>query len=200
MNIKSAYAVKEFCTPVGWDEQGRITQVIVPGHQGRSYRVTITRNGHLGVSCEQIAGGPCQGNSNGTLCYHSLTTLMVAAEAQGYSVSWHPTEREASQNGEAHRVYSVQSSGTTWIALRGKVRKFNLADWATQLESLSWYDATLAQKVAKADLANDKSAQDALWQLVTKYPAYTKELVTLCPQAVLQHGREIRGLDREAEL
>ena len=80
MNKSSAYKASEFCHTLQLDKDDRVKSVSVPGHEGKSYRVILRRNGaisgeynraittecHLTTSNGDI---PCKGNPD-SICYH----------------------------------------------------------------------------------------------------------------------------------
>lgn len=71
------------------DQKKRAKTVQVPGSDGKNYQVVIHRHPKKGsylesitTMCElmtSVGNIPCQGNSNGSICYHSFTAILFSA-------------------------------------------------------------------------------------------------------------------------
>ena len=73
-----------------YDSQGRPTVVTVPGSESKSYDVIIRRNGKLTTECNvNTPGGyvPCNGNTYGNVCYHSLAAIITVSDQNGHEIS-----------------------------------------------------------------------------------------------------------------
>ena len=101
VNIQSARNVSEFVHVLARDDQNRPTRLLVPGHKGKQYVVTLNRNGGLKATCKRkfLGSGEyytsyCQGNQHG-VCYHALAACITTASEQGKQLSWCETEQDA---------------------------------------------------------------------------------------------------------
>lgn len=85
------------------------------------------------VSCEchKVAGvaevqPDCKGNINGTICYHSLASLVRKAEDKGQSLSLFDSFRDAVNflnfGGKLVKVVSAQSGGFCWAVVSQRKR------------------------------------------------------------------------------
>lgn len=128
MNTKSATNAREFVHVLSRDDKGRPTRLLVPGHEGRLYKVDLERNGKLEATCRQVGESgtvfyaDCKGAQR-NICYHILAACMVAAEEQGKEVRWCVDERHAKQLTElwynqSFSVKSAQSGKTAWGVTR----------------------------------------------------------------------------------
>jgi hypothetical protein len=83
------------------DNKGRVKSVLVPGSNGKQYRVIIrrfTNSSHvskLTVECHQLLNGnnicTCKGNSNQKahkICYHSQCAIDLALDDAGFTGFW----------------------------------------------------------------------------------------------------------------
>ena len=201
MNTKSAKNVREFVAITERDSEDRPSVLRTPGHNGNVYEVTLTRNGCVSVTCKQVSGTACLGNSY-SVCYHVLAACEVAAEDAGLQLSWCNSQADAQRlariEGHTFCVESAQSGKRAWGVVRG--HKFSLTEWADKLENENWYFAELARKVALHSPDGNGTSLDALGQLLNKYPEQRKNLAALFPEAVLKIGREILRGEEEVEL
>lgn len=195
MNRESTRSVKEFASIVN-RKDGRVTKVRVPGHSGRVYMVTISRNGDLRAYCNLVRGGDgsatyraCKGNRH-SVCYHVLAAIEIAAEDQGFSThGWTHEEGEAKRLSNLHNgstvvtLESAQSGTQRFLVIstdqddienpksylqRGKWD--NLESWAEKAEELSgWYDADLARGLSTHGVETP-AQKNKLQQLMEKYP------------------------------
>jgi len=127
MNITSARNVSEFVHVLAKDSEGRPTHLLVPGHEGRKYSVTLKRNGGLSAHCFQIVSSTsasCKGSSH-CICYHVLAACIVSASEQGKELSWCESQADAERLSNIEgKVFTVRSSQSGEMAY-GVVRELN---------------------------------------------------------------------------
>jgi len=95
--------------------------VIVPGHEGRQYRVRKTNP--LGFTCHE-GRRPCWGNSSG-VCYHVLAAaIYIAREKYKAELALCGSKRKARLlarlGGQAKRIRSAQSGRDFWVVWRNR--------------------------------------------------------------------------------
>lgn len=125
MNIQSARNVAEFVHVLDDYDQGRPTRLLVPGHEGKQYVVTLGRNGALVAKCHRatwtdarrspelvrFSGDACQGNTK-SVCYHVLAACIVSAQAQGKELAWCDSKADAERRARIDgKVFQVESGG-----------------------------------------------------------------------------------------
>src|SRR3990167_5953911 len=80
------------------DKDGRGRVFLVPGSDGKQYRVILRRgNGVVSTECHLMVGGnevACKGNSH-SICYHSLQSVAKAIDLAGLRISFCEEERGA---------------------------------------------------------------------------------------------------------
>lgn len=132
--VEEARAAARFALIQKRDAQGRPSVVLVPGHQAARYQVILRRKGNHGelltAECRKEAGAvgyiPCQGNSNGTVCYHTMAAVIAAAGDSGYAVKFSDGPEAAIKlknfGGHSYVLRSVQGiNGFLWItAYKGR--------------------------------------------------------------------------------
>lgn len=127
--VEAARAAARFALIQKRDAQGRPSVVLVPGHQAARYQVILRRKGNHGelmtVECRKEAGVagyiPCQGNSNGTVCYHAMAAVIAAAEDSGYVVKFSDKPATAIKlknfGGQAYVLRSEQGNGELYVTV-----------------------------------------------------------------------------------
>lgn len=189
MNTQSARNVKEFVHVLSRDDQGRPTRLLVPGHEGRRYQVSLSRNGGLVAHCEQLGyrdHSPmlpvaiCEGSLH-NICYHILAACMAAAEEQSKEIRWSlfdeaDTKRAAAiLDDQVFSVKSAQSGKVAWgIVLGGEPEP----------------------ELAEAGLSKDALIALALRTTADKAQWFTGEVVHLTDDAFLKNDGDIVRLYR----
>lgn len=91
MNTISAKNVADFAQILCMDEKNRPISLLIPGHEGRKYEVTLLRDEKdskncVRFSCKQAGdkGEPCKGCQHSTICYHVLAALLVTVKNIGH--------------------------------------------------------------------------------------------------------------------
>ena len=123
--VHKAKAAAQFSKILARDVSGRVTSVLTPGSEGKQYRVILRRNGHITTECQcqtSIGDVACEGNKV-SVCYHSLTALIVSAEAKDGQVSFCESKDDADKLAHTgrtvSRVTSHQCEGAElWMAVR----------------------------------------------------------------------------------
>lgn len=119
------------------DNQGKVKSVLVPGTEGKLYKVILrriandpTRLNGIQTEClcqTGIGSIPCKGNGRHTICYHSQAAVMLAAQESG-KVSW-CEDREGAErlthlnHGQIVPVTSRQGDGKAYIVFTRKAKK-----------------------------------------------------------------------------
>ena len=96
--VMKANAAKLFAKVVQTDENGNALIVLVPGTEGKRYRVSFIRAaGLLHAVCDNIGGDvPVQCISHARVpCYHTMAAVQVAAELKHRTVIWCANEADA---------------------------------------------------------------------------------------------------------
>lgn len=136
MNLRSAMRALEFCGIVDRDEFGKPIKVLVPGHEGRQYEVSIDRipafegkRAEFLVECHQKdTEVACLGNSNGHICYHVIAALIKSCEKQGWLTFFEDYESANFVSCFANGLFHVQSGNgsghlyTLWHRYKPKLR------------------------------------------------------------------------------
>ena len=127
--VKRARAAAEFAAILKRNKNGQPTVIQVPGHSGKRYEQFIRRNDHrksgLTVECQLETGFGhilCPGNSNGTICYHSIAAIEVVVKDCSMKVSWCQTKEIADKlarlGGRAYPVYSWNGTGILYAVIK----------------------------------------------------------------------------------
>jgi len=138
MNITSARNVSEFVHVLARDSEGRPIQFLVPGHEGRQYKVTLKRNGGLRAECQQVGSimhfTACKGNSH-CVCYHVLAACIVSASEQGKELRWCLHKSDAERlNRIGGKVFTVKSAQSGKVAY-GVVRDTGLSSYTCHIDT-----------------------------------------------------------------
>ena len=108
----------------------RVKAVVIPGSQAKQYEVLLTVwKLHTGqamyTECRistAFGDPPCKGNSNGHICYHAITALMVRAARSQVSISFCSTAKSADRlsrlGGRVVDIYSRQGRGQLWAVIK----------------------------------------------------------------------------------
>ena len=108
----------------------RVKAVVIPGSQAKQYEVLLTVwKLHAGqamyTECRvstAVGNPPCKGNSNGHICYHALTALMVRAARSNVSILFCSTAEDAERlsrlGGKVVDIYSRQGHGRLWSVVK----------------------------------------------------------------------------------
>jgi len=128
MNIASARNVREFVYVLARDCEGRPSQFLVPGHEGRQYKITLKRNGKLRAECQQVGSimhfTACKGNQR-CVCYHVLAACIVSASEQSKELSWCESQADAERlariEGKVFTVKSAQSGKVAYGVVKYKI-------------------------------------------------------------------------------
>lgn len=135
VRLYEARAAAKFSRVVARDVHGRVTAVMVPGHDSKQYEVVIKRGkDHFETECflfldkdvNYLKHSPhCQGNSHG-LCYHSLAAILVAAQEAHLEIGFSENEAAArkkqdilSNQFKVGRVVSKQAPDKgAWVVIK----------------------------------------------------------------------------------
>jgi len=92
--VKKATAATLFARVLHYDEYGRVTNVALPGSDGKSYRVHLQRNkSKIHVSCYCVTNGDnCPSR---VVCYHAMAAIQIAAAHAKQRVTWCANEQNA---------------------------------------------------------------------------------------------------------
>ena len=108
----------------------RVKAVLIPGSDAKLYEVLLTvwklyTGPAMYTECRvstAVGESPCKGNSNGHICYHVLTALMVRAARSKVSISFCSTAEDAERlsrlGGRVVDIYSRQGRGRLWAVVR----------------------------------------------------------------------------------
>lgn len=184
MNKVSAKNVKEFAVIIS--NVGITTNVRVPGHEGRKYDVSITRNGGMRVSCTKVTSyknpktafksPKCLGNYR-TVCYHSIAAVEMIAENKGHRIlGW------CESRNDAKRLYRLHSgsyftrvssgNGEVWFVgvapnesdpVREQAAEYVRLYDEAQAGELSWQDERLKE------LTLEFAARNWNYSMVSRY-------------------------------
>ena len=208
MNTESARNVKEFVTIASRDAEGRPIVLRIPGHGGKSYEVTLTRNGGVSATCMQLNGirqVACQGNSH-SVCYHVLAACEVAANDAGLELSWCNSQADAERlariEGKTFCVESAQSGKRAWGVVRGEQVEqveidITLANARRYVELLPAYYANPRMAIEDRgfkDLRLFFAARNGSESTVRRY------VMEHDPDAILAYGRALLRGENEVEL
>ena len=94
--IEKAKAASLFAHVNQYDVEGRVKSVLLPGSNGKQYQVIIRRN--RGISTELlliINGNQTKPKYAAQITYHQMAAIMLAAEEQGYKVTWTANREDA---------------------------------------------------------------------------------------------------------
>jgi len=119
--VKKANAAKLFAKVVWTDSEDRVSMVVVPGTEGKRYRVTLARpHGRLEAICDDITGDvPCQCISHARVpCYHVMTAVEIAAESKKRHVVWCANERDREN---LNHIYHGEPFSVTMTATQSKM-------------------------------------------------------------------------------
>lgn len=106
--------------------QDNSNQVLVPGHDGKQYTVTIDRRSrhNVVVSCVDNDGAVCKGMhySEHTVCYHALAAVITLTIAKKNKISFCANRTRALQlarmGGRVLRLANGQNSaGEQWLVV-----------------------------------------------------------------------------------
>ena len=92
----------------GYTQDRKIKTVLVPGSDAKRYQVILRRpkNGIITTECRVEASSngyvDCKGNSNGSLCYHSLAAIETAAREAHRRVAFCSTYQAAKKVAQLH--------------------------------------------------------------------------------------------------
>ena len=126
--VERARAAAEFAAILKRNKNGQPTVIQVPGHSGKRYEQFIRRNDHrksgLTVECQLETGFGhilCPGNSNGTICYHSIAAIEVVVKESGKKASWCQTREiadlRARMGGQVIPVQSWKGTGILYAVV-----------------------------------------------------------------------------------
>jgi hypothetical protein len=117
------------------DKQGRPSNLVVPGSQGKQYHVILRRFDKAVITCEcrlDVGFGhfDCQGNSNHNhpaLCYHSRASVDFALRQQNLEGAWCADYQSALtlnnlKQGVIYTVKSHQSGATVYLVVSKKAQ------------------------------------------------------------------------------
>jgi len=121
MNVRSARNVLEFAHLLAHDQRGRPCLFHVPGHEGRSYLVSLVRqNGIINTRCyrDNPRREDCLG-SKYNVCYHSVAAVVKAARSVGLKTAVCRDEASAYRVAKLHPGANVtqvvaRPSGKAW--------------------------------------------------------------------------------------
>ncbi len=119
MNLDSAKNAVEFCLVRARDDQGRPTDILVPGHDMARYAMNITRLengtiyqcGCLRIAEDGLCEKACPGNSNGKVCYHVLAGLMYAVRGIGHLEFFESLETPLVLQEMGRKVITIKAGG-----------------------------------------------------------------------------------------
>lgn len=132
--VKLARTIALFTRVVETDKLDRPKILHVPGHKGKTYRVIIRREMGVTVECHlmsELGNIPCQGNGNGTICYHSMAAIIAANNYRGTEAAICNSKVDANRlanlkHGRNLRVKSFNGNGEIWVVIskvKGEVSK-----------------------------------------------------------------------------
>ena len=110
-----------------YDKNNKPKEFIVPGSEGKQYRVILRRGDRVvSTECHLLVGENevvCKGNSNGSVCRHSLQAVGKAIELAGLKISFCEDEKSAKRlsnvsHGRVYGVKSWQGKGEVWGVAR----------------------------------------------------------------------------------
>ena len=117
------------------DKQGRPSNLVVPGSNGKQYHVILRRFDNVVISCEchlNITFGhlDCPGNSNRkhpSLCYHSRSACDYALKEQNLEGAWCSDYQSAltlnqMKKGVIYTIKSHQSGAVVWLVVSEKAQ------------------------------------------------------------------------------
>jgi len=119
--VEKAKAAKRFAKTIFTDHEERVVAVIVPGTEGKRYRVMFNRPyGRLEATCDNITGDvPCQCISHARVpCYHVMAAVEIAAEAKNKHVVWCANEQDRAN---LNHIYHGEPISVTMAATQSKM-------------------------------------------------------------------------------
>lgn len=130
-----ASVASQFVGVTKTDKQGRPSNLIVPGSQGKRYEVILRRFNNAVITGEchlDITYGhlDCPGNSNRknqTLCYHVRASIDFALKEQNLDGAWCSDYQSAltlnvMKKGTIYTVKSQQSGAVVYLVVSKKVQ------------------------------------------------------------------------------
>ena len=126
--VTIAKSALSFVGILQYDKDNKPKVFVVPGSEGKQYRVILRRgNGVVSTECHLLVGGDntvaCKGNSNGAVCKHALTAVSKATDLANLSISFCEDEKSAKRlsnvsHGRVYGVKSWQGKGEVWGVAR----------------------------------------------------------------------------------
>lgn len=125
--VEKAKFAAQFAAVIDRDSKDRPKVLLVPGTEAKRYRVIIRRfAGLVTTECHLEAGGighqECKGNSNGSICYHSLQAIVASVAEAGKDVYFCANEQDARKlanlGGSVIRLHSHQGKGEMWMVVK----------------------------------------------------------------------------------
>jgi len=99
---KKAKAAAAFAAVMAWDKNGRPKYLVVPGSNGKRYRVFLHRREDgihadclIDVPGELYCPGSAVKNNRATVCYHVMAAVEKALSLSGYQGFWCFSEQDA---------------------------------------------------------------------------------------------------------
>lgn len=109
--VKQAQAAMNFAKVMQYTPEGKIKTVIVPGHDGKQYHVILRRGkrGKLTTELNLLVNGSLlKTHYTAQITYHCLSVVMLAAQEQGYKVTWTANQEDAERlSNFGGRVFAV---------------------------------------------------------------------------------------------
>lgn len=110
----------KFMAPLGKitarDKHNRVRAVVMPGSEGKQYRIIIRRFDAAVISCEcslltNIGDQTCQGNIHG-VCRHSIAAIIKAMADQGYTPRFRKSLDQIKQFAHTQRAIAMTNADT----------------------------------------------------------------------------------------